>query len=634
MLRRPAMLFLSILLVTASAAAAPIPFDEKNWVLDGATLGTHLERDALMGKALLKGVILEDGIIEVDIAVTGTRSYPGVIFRRESEGNYERFYLRPHRAGLYPDALQYTPTFGGVEGWQLYHGEGFTAGASLPPDRWIHVKIAIAGNQARVYLDNQEMPALVIGELVRGEGKGSIGLMGPQDGSAYFSNFSYRAEDLEFGAREAKAPLPGTVTDWQLSQTIGAESINRERYPPFFKQFYTGWEPVTSDHRGLVDVARHRERGQSGADCVMAKSYVFTPEDMRVRLAFGYSDDVHIFHNGRPLFAGGSAYRSRDKSFLGIVGHNDMLFLDLQKGINEIFMMVTENFGGWGYKLRFEKILHPPKVDAGRLEKVWDTGKVLQTPESVLYDPEREVLYVTNYHLNYDRENRDPALFSGFLSKLSLDGEIEELRFVDKLEAPCGMVLSGGRLWVVERHSLAEIDVDAGSLVARYPIPRADFPNDITADGAGNLYITDTSSSQRIDSRILRFANGEFEVWLEGESVFAANGLYRDGDRLLFGNSGDANLKAVRLSDRSVSRVACLGSGVIDGIRVAQGGNILVSRWEGQAFMIAPNGEMTQILDTQAERLNCADFEFLSEQGLLLVPTFSGDRVIAYALSP
>jgi len=50
----------------------------------------------------------------------------------ESEQDHERVYLRPHRAGLYPDALQYTPTFNGLAGWQLYNGDGCTALVTLP----------------------------------------------------------------------------------------------------------------------------------------------------------------------------------------------------------------------------------------------------------------------------------------------------------------------------------------------------------------------------------------------------------------------------------------------------------------------------------------------------------------------
>ena len=112
-------LLLLCVLLSASQVKAQddvIDFESDRWVLKNAEIVTHLGRKALAGATYLKDVQMENGIIEVDIAVTGARSYPGVIFRMQSPENFERFYLRPHRAGLYPDALQYTPVFNRVEG--------------------------------------------------------------------------------------------------------------------------------------------------------------------------------------------------------------------------------------------------------------------------------------------------------------------------------------------------------------------------------------------------------------------------------------------------------------------------------------------------------------------------------------
>lgn len=50
----------------------------------------------------------------------------------------------------------------------------------------------------------------------------------------------------------------------------------------------------------------------------------------RVRLSFGYSDDVTVFLNGRPLFGGASEFLVRDGSYLGTLTLGpDTLFLDL-----------------------------------------------------------------------------------------------------------------------------------------------------------------------------------------------------------------------------------------------------------------------------------------------------------------
>ena len=122
----------ALVAATPSAAEERIPFDASRWDLAGAVVEEHLGRPSLMGTAFLRDTAFRDGVVEVDVAVTGARSYPGILFRVASPREFERVYLRPHRAGPggYPDAVQYVPGFNGVDGWQLCNGDGFTAAAS------------------------------------------------------------------------------------------------------------------------------------------------------------------------------------------------------------------------------------------------------------------------------------------------------------------------------------------------------------------------------------------------------------------------------------------------------------------------------------------------------------------------
>ncbi|MCP4844661.1 MAG: hypothetical protein GY901_06100, partial [Actinomycetia bacterium] len=69
--------------------------------------------------------------------------------------------------------------FNGSSAWQLYSGDGITARATLPWDRWVHVRLEFSGTQARVFLDDAEQPALVMNDLKRGRSKGWIGVAGP-----------------------------------------------------------------------------------------------------------------------------------------------------------------------------------------------------------------------------------------------------------------------------------------------------------------------------------------------------------------------------------------------------------------------------------------------------------------------
>jgi len=626
------LLFLGILAGPSAIQAQSdiIDFESSRWNLIDADIVDRLGRTCLSGAAILNDVEFENGVIEVDVAVDGSRSYPGLIFRMQGEGNYERFYVRPHRAGLYPDALQYTPVINGVAGWQLYNGDGFTAGADIPTDEWVHLRLEVSGSQARVFLGRADEPALEIDELKHGVNSGSIGVLGPKNATACFSNFSYRAdEDLEFEpAPVAETPV-GTITGWEISRSFQAQMLSRDVYPRFFAIFAGEWQRVTPEATGLVDVARTVARSGQEPDLVFARTIVRSDVRQRVKLTFGYSDEVDLFFNRKKVFSGKSGYRHRDPSFLGILGPFDSVDLTLEKGLNEIFLMVTETFGGWGFMARADRDLDAPLVDTGRATRAWETPQVLLTPESVIYDPERNVLYVSNFDVRFAASSE----YTGYISKLGLDGTIVEQQWVGDLNAPTGMAIHGDKLYVLERGHLTEIDLDKGQVAKRHPVAGSEFLNDLVVDERGDIYMTDTRPSSHIDSRIYRFSDGEVELWLDSDEIIQANGIWLDGDDLLVGNTGDAMLKAVSLEDRRVSDVVCLGSGVLDGIRIDNAGNYLISHWEGKVYVVTRSGEVVRVIDTSSEGLNTADFEYIREKGLLVIPTFLGNSVVAYQLS-
>lgn len=606
-----------------------IEFDSERWEVKSGELVNHLGRKCFAGTAYLNDVDLENGIIEVDMAVSGAASYPGVVFRVQSEEDYERFYVRPHRMGRYPDALQYTPVINGIAGWQLYHGKGFTAGSKKHEKEWVTLRVEIKGSQARVFYGDPDKPALVIDELKHGVSRGSIGVMGGDGRSAWFSNFRYQpTDDLVFDAPPAKTTPKGTITEWELSRGFKANRVNPRQYPRFFTIFAAQWRTVTSEPSGLVDVARYVERRGSGTDCVLARKIVQCDRRQDVRLTFGYSDEVTVFLNGQRLFNGNSAYRSRDRSFMGVVGPHDNLYLTLERGRNEIMLIVSERFGGWGFMARVDEELSEPVRIEGGLIKAWETEDVFKVPESVLYDDERDVLYVSSFH-RVKRANAN----RGFISRVSLDGEVEELEWITGLDGPCGMGIHKNRLYVVEcTGNLAEIDIKKGELVSRYRVEGSTFLNDLAVDRRGNVYFTDTSTDKH-GSDIYRFRKGEVEVWKTGDEIHRANGLFIHDDKLIVGNSGDGFLKSVRLEDKRVDKIACLGAGIIDGIRVLDDGLYIVSHWEGQTYLVTSDGGVTEIHDTMSEGLNAADFEYVAKERLLVVPTFLGNRVVAYRVN-
>jgi sugar lactone lactonase YvrE len=612
--------------VAAQEQLQAVPFDDARWTIVGGAMAERQGRSCLEGTGLLSDLEFANGVLEVDLFVTGERSYPGLVFRLQSSENYERFYVRPHRAGLYPDAMQYTPVINRVAGWQLYNGPGYTAVGQVPDAEWFRLRLEVRDTQARVFVGAATDPALRIDRLEHGISSGGVGVMGPADGTACFADFRYAVTDtLAFEPPAPRARPEGVITEWEISRSFKSERANRERYPRFYSIHAGAWESVAPDERGIVDVARYRQRTPDGADAIMARTVVRSDRRRDVTFGFGYSDEIDLFLNGHKVFAGRSGYQSRDPSFLGIVGLHDEVRLTLEPGLNEIFFFLSESFGGWGFLGTIDGAVLEPLRDHSVLEKVWETPDTFLTPESVLYDAQREVLYVTNFDNTYQA---GPAP-TGYISRLALDGALLDHRWVEGLASPAGIAMHGDRLYALERGYLTEIDVERGAVVARHAIEGSDFLNDLAIGPDGAVYMTDTRPSNRPDSRIYRFKDGSVDVWLE-EGINWANGLYLHGNELLVGNSGDGILKAVDLDTRRIRDIVCLGARLLDGIRVDGSGNYLVSHWEGQLYRVDPDGTPVEILDLLPQGLNAADFEYVPESRLVIIPTFVGDRVVAY----
>jgi len=607
--------------MTLSAQDEIVDFESERWVKVDAEIVEHMGRKSLMGVAYLKDVEFENGVIEVDIAVNGMRSYPGINFRMQSLENYERFYIRPHRAPLYTDALQYMPVLNGVGCWQLYNGEGYTVGTSIPLNQWIHLKMEISGKQARVYLGDTKQPALVINDLKHGVSKGAIGLYGPKDETAFFSNFKYRIDNtLKFDPPPKIETPPGMITEWQLSQAFKATRIDTESYPDKEELAKVTWQKVTSEPPGLVNIARYVKFSRTEPEFIMAKATIHSDKDQVKKFFFGYSDEISIFLDGKIFFTGNSTYRSRDPSFLGIIGLFDAVYLPLKKGENELLLLITESFGGWG--LMFQDgtaiFLHES------VKKAWETTKAFLIPESAAYDPVRDVIYVSNY----DGYNRSRKEGKQFISKVSLEGKIEELKWVEGVFNPTGLVVFGDKLYAAEVRSLVEIEINSGQVVNRFSAPGSIFLNDVAIDDSGNIYISDSAKHM-----IYRFSDGQFEEWLKGDDIKNPNGLHVHDNQLIVGNNGDNCLKSINLSDKKISILVNLGPGIIDGIKSDKDGNFIVSHWGGKIFRISPTGHVTKLLDTTASKINSADFEYILEKNLIIIPTFFDNRVIAYQIT-
>jgi hypothetical protein len=351
------LLFVFFLLINVSIAQNEvIDFNTDNWRFQqDAEIVQFAGRTALNGSAYLKDADFLNGTIEVDIWTTGQRNFGGLMFRIQSFQEYERCWFRIHKAnGAVQDGLQYAPTFNGVSCWQLNGGSGGISPVNLPHNKWVHLKMEILNDTARLYVEDMKKPVMVMDDLQLGLKKGSVGPGVNMKGSIYFSNFSYRADNQCGIELPEEKQSPNIMTRWQLSPPYKVKDFAEiENYPAVRLAVSQKWIVPDVEPSGLVNITKyHRQESRTPPSCTMLRTTIIAEKDKLVKMNFGYSDAVAIFLNQQPLFWGNNAWRSRNMADSGWISYNDAAFLNLRKGENELLIVVADVFGGWGFQAK------------------------------------------------------------------------------------------------------------------------------------------------------------------------------------------------------------------------------------------------------------------------------------------
>ncbi len=352
--------FLLAILFDVNGQTVKVPSTLDSW---DTLLGAKPAQETYMGKAcirlddtgmiVVKGTELRDGTIEADINFPQQRSFPGFAVRMQDINNFESFYLRPHQSGN-PDATQYTPEFNGQTGFQLYYGEGYDGAFAFRFNEWHHIKIELHGLQAEFYID--DTPVIKVKELLTGWKTGKIAI-GTDGAPLHIANVQYT---IKQESSPVPVPVPangaaGIITQWQISNAVNRGLFEKQyQLTPAIKKNLI-WAIQNSEQSGTTNLAKFSQRTDI-ANTIVAKLVFNSASEQVKELSFGFSDYVTIYLNGKALYYGTNKQYSRDYRFLGTIGYFDKLFLPLKKGVNELWFVVSEDFGGWGVKAKFENM--------------------------------------------------------------------------------------------------------------------------------------------------------------------------------------------------------------------------------------------------------------------------------------
>ncbi len=250
------------------------------------------------------------------------------------------------------------------------------------------------------------------------------------------------------------------------------------------------------------------------------------------------------------------------------------------------------------------------------LTKVWETDTVMTTAESTLYDKNSKTIYVSN--ISGHHSEKDGV---GFISKLKPDGTITELQWISGLNAPKGMALMAGKLYVTDIDELVEINVANGKVNKKYPVSGASFLNDAATDG-NNIYFSDTETG-----KVHMFSNGKISTIAEGMKGINGLALNDSGELFILDGQGLRKYNQSNKNSEFINEQVTGG----DGLVIIDDSTYIASRWQGEIYLIQ-NGKEHLLLDTKAAESNTADIDYIADEGLVLVPTFMKNRVVAYKL--
>ena len=254
-----------------------------------------------------------------------------------------------------------------------------------------------------------------------------------------------------------------------------------------------------------------------------------------------------------------------------------------------------------------------------KLEIIWETDPLLQTPESVLPDESRGVLYVSNMN-----NSAAPNSASGFISKVDMNGNVVEPKWIEGLNGPKGMGLFENNLFVSDNDELVTIDIESGKIVGKIKIEGNPRLNDVTVGSDGSVYVAGYATNV-----IYKVKDGVVESVFTGTQGEDFNGLLWENARMLLTTSTGSTFKSI---DWNTSEVTVLAEeiGHGDGIASVGNGDYIISDWHGRIFYVLTQGETITLLDTREQEINTADISYTIGNNTLFVPTFNNNTLRAY----
>lgn len=249
----------------------------------------------------------------------------------------------------------------------------------------------------------------------------------------------------------------------------------------------------------------------------------------------------------------------------------------------------------------------------------WETAPTLEVPESVKFSADNNCLFVSNIAGKPSEKDGN-----GFISKLTLTGEVLELKWVEGLDAPKGMAIKDGILYVSNINELVLIDIASAKIVKKILQPKATFLNDVTIINTGDVLVSDSGTST-----VFVLNDDQLDVWLKNEEFGGINGLFSEKDYVLLGTA--SNIVKIDVVTKLYDVFLETG-GQTDGLEADGEGGYYYSFWRGELYHYVPGREPKLLLNSSVNDVQIADIGYNPDTKEILVPTFFSNQVVAYTM--
>lgn len=248
---------------------------------------------------------------------------------------------------------------------------------------------------------------------------------------------------------------------------------------------------------------------------------------------------------------------------------------------------------------------------------IYSKAQSFVNPESIVYDTNTGHYFVSNIGNNT-------------IVKVDKAGNITDF-VTSGLNQPKGVLITGDTLVSANNTAIHGYSIHDASLLFKYSVTGAQFMNDITADGAGNIYISDMNKKVIFK---MNLSSGTYEELVS--TTAQPNGVLFNAENntvLICYWGGNAKIQLLDLSDNSLTDLVKTKVSNLDGLARDNCGNIYVSSWGANAVLVFEPTFENPPTKISLSHNGPADISIEANRQLLLIPNYNTHTIDSVLLN-